>query len=65
MAHPVIFLNPTGKAEIRVGASPDLFKKQLAPSCFKNIGLDVLRKEIVKKTILKSRSFKNIGPANC
>ena len=41
----------TTKATIAVGASPDLGKKQLVPSCFKQIGLDVLRKEILKNNI--------------
>ena len=55
----------TGMAQIQVGAGPDLFKKYWPRLVLKTFGPDVLRKEIVAKTILKSGSFKNVGPDNC
>ena len=55
----------TGKAQIQVGAGPDLFKKYWPRLVLKTFGPDALRKEIVEKTILQSRSLKNVGLDNC
>ena len=57
-------LSVTGKAEIQVGAGPAKNFKTVGSRNIKDIGLAKIRKEIVKKTILKSGCLKNIGPGS-